>query len=131
MTCPKCKKVNRCWCSNCNPNGDTENVVILDKVNEQYICFFCDARFSEDESVDYEWEEMKKEFIELIDAELAFKWLSISEFEKQKLEKKHNLHSYAFGTAVLHYFNRHWQAVGSQEMLIIRRNMRLQKVLGK
>jgi hypothetical protein len=57
LICPKCEKLNRCDCKNCNPNKDFSNLIIIDYENNLYQCSFCNHKFNELDSL---WIEMKE-----------------------------------------------------------------------
>lgn len=129
MYCPDCKVLNKCNCSNCNPNGETKGVIIVDKGNDKYICYFCGYKFDPNESLDYEWEQMKKDHLNRIDAELALKWLTISGFERKKLEKSLNLGEYAFSSVIFHRFNKRYDEIDSNDIQVIKRNIRIKSII--
>ena len=51
LICPKCEKLNRCDCKNCNPNKDFSNLIIIDYENNLYQCSFCNHKFNELDSL--------------------------------------------------------------------------------
>jgi len=45
LTCPKCEKLNRCGCVNCNSDGKNQNLIIVLEDEECYQCSFCGYKF--------------------------------------------------------------------------------------
>ena len=75
VTCPNCGKTNRCNCESCNPNGDKKNLIIIDKVNDLYQCCFCNHKFDEGDSMDYDWDRMVAEIVKKVSAVDCINWL--------------------------------------------------------
>jgi hypothetical protein len=62
LTCPKCHKVNKCDCKNCNPDGNATDLIIILEDEELYQCCFCSHKFNEQDSLEHDWDEMIKRF---------------------------------------------------------------------
>lgn len=96
MYCPHCEKINKCFCSNCNKNHETEGVVLIDKKSQMYRCYYCLELFHEQDSMDYEWDKMIERFGKEIPPDICLKWwessrkIGLKNGNKQKeLEKKY------------------------------------------
>jgi hypothetical protein len=125
-TCPNCGKINNCNCKNCNPNGDSNNLVILDYENNGYQCCFCHHKFNEQDSMDYDWEIMVDSFAEKIKPELCLEWISLNGYERYDLEKKYS--QIAFQLAFTKHFKIHWKSVTPDIYLQLKRNLTIDNI---
>ena len=104
LTCPHCGVLNRCDCKNCNPEEDPKDLVIIDYANECYQCYSCSQKFSEGESLDYEWDKMHEHIKNSITPEMCLTWRTLEGQEKKKYEKENSYGSYGFESAFFQHF---------------------------
>ncbi len=87
MDCPKCGKNNKCSCSSCNPDNNTVGYVIILEDENSYQCCFCKHKFTEGESLDYEWDNMMIRFSQEVSPEMCLQWAGLDLYSRGKFEK--------------------------------------------
>ena len=105
LTCPNCEKLNRCGCKSCNPNNDKSELVIIDYENSVYQCYFCSHKFTEQDSLDFEWDMMHKNIKNSITPEMSIKWKELQGKEKKEFEESSSYGQYGFESAFFQHFN--------------------------
>ena len=104
LTCPKCEKINLCNCKSCNPNEDKYGLVIILEDEQLYQCFSCGNKFSECDSLDFEWDRMHKDFKENITPDMCLIWIELSYGDRKKYEEKTSHGTYGFESAFFQHF---------------------------
>lgn len=118
MICPNCKKSNKCNCKNCNPDNDLEGVVKYN--NQLYICYWCNCKFSPDESLDAEWSMMEDRVMESISPEVAALWANK---RPKYLKEKYN--EFKLNLAVKLHFGVHMSIITTDDLLKINRELKI------
>lgn len=88
LTCLKCEKVNLCNCKSCNQNEEKYGLVIILEDEQPYQCFFCGNKFSECDSLEFEWDRMYKYFKENITSDMCLIWIELLYCDRKKYEEK-------------------------------------------
>lgn len=129
LTCPHCGVLNRCDCKTCNPDKDPKDLVIIDYANECYQCYSCSQKFSEGDSLDYEWDKMHEHIKNSITPEMCLTWRTLEGHEKKKYEKDNSYGSYGFESAFFQHFGvRHNQCSFSDLMRLKKQLVRDKKI---
>lgn len=129
MYCPKCEKLNKCNCKSCNPKGEVKDVVILDLENKLYQCYFCHYKFSESESMDYEWDKMVKGFADDISPQQCLDWCSSTSREKKETEKSSGFGETGYTYAFVYHFKTHPNNCNKSTISKFQRNLSLNNIL--
>ena len=99
LMCPKCGETNNCgWGSN------KENLVIILEDENKYQCCFCGNKFTEGDSLDYEWDKMIEHFAEMATPEVCLEWALNKNGDAAKIEKELNIGSYGLSSAFFVHF---------------------------
>jgi hypothetical protein len=120
LTCPHCGVLNRCDCKNCNPDKDPKNLVIIDYDNECYQCYSCNQKFSEQDSLDYDWDKMHLNIKNTITPEMCLIWISLVGKERKQYEKDSPYGSYGFESAFFQHFRIRHSECGNNELASIK-----------
>ena len=134
LTCPHCGVLNRCDCKNCNPEEDPKDLVIIDYANECYQCYSCSQKFSEGESLDYEWDKMHEHIKNTITPKMCIEWRSFSSVkERKKYEDKSSYGTYGFESAFFQHFGIHHKDCNYDEFvkikLMVEREFKINKII--
>ena len=134
LTCPHCGVLNRCDCKNCNPDKDPKDLVIIDYDNECYKCYSCNQKFSEQDSLDYDWDRMHENFKKSITPEMCITWKSFSlEKERKDFVSKYSYGNYGFESAFFQHFGIRHDRCGSDELdkikIQLERDTKLSKLI--
>ncbi len=135
LTCPKCEKLNRCDCKNCNPDENPKDLVIIDYVNNLYQCCFCGHKFDEQDSLDFEWDKMHQNFKKSITPEMALHWKILTKFgtKTELKEYQGSIGSYGFESAFFQHFGIRHDNCGHKELdqikLQLERESKLNKII--
>lgn len=130
MYCPHCEKLNKCFCSNCNKNNETEGVVLIDEEHQMYRCYYCHELFHEQDSADYEWDKMIESFGKEISTDICLEWWESKKYyaNKQKgLEKKYG--QFGLEQAFRIHFNLHPNNVNWETFYKLKRENTINKLL--
>jgi hypothetical protein len=144
MYCPHCKKLNKCFCSNCNKNSETEGVIIIDREHNMYRCYFCGELFHEQDSADYEWDMMIERFAREISPDDCLDWweygfnkflknfkeISYIEEEKKRIKKlKEKYGEFALEQAFKIHFKYHPDNINWEIFYKLKRENTINKLL--
>lgn len=77
MICPHCEYINKCNCSNCNPDKLTDGYYTISENRENAICFNCKIEFSPDASSDLEWKKTEESASLVITEKICYDWINI------------------------------------------------------
>ena len=127
ITCPKCTKINSCDCIGCNPNKNKKNLIKIDRENDLYQCSFCDYKFDASESMDYDWDQMIKGFIEKATPEMCLEWFTTK--YRKKYEDAVGLREFGFEQAFGYHFKTAIRNVKQEDIKKFQRQVKLDKVL--
>lgn len=112
LTCPYCETLNRCNCKSCNPDTNPKDLVIIDYDNDCYQCYSCGSKFSEQESMDFEWERMHEDIKKQLTPEMCIKWRKLgyifATLEQKKYEGENAYGRYGFESAFFQHFGVKW-----------------------
>ena len=100
LLCPKCEKSNSCNCKTCNSDGLNKNLIIILKDEELYQCSFCGYKFSEGESLDFEWDRMIKGFAKIATPRLCLMWIE----DKRRIREELNMDDHSINYAFHYHF---------------------------
>lgn len=104
LTCPNCSKINRCDCNSCNPNKEVKELIIIDYENEKYQCYFCGHKFTEQDSLDFDWDRMHEDIKNSITPDMCISWIELNGKEKINFEKSISHGRYGFESAFYQHF---------------------------
>jgi hypothetical protein len=116
LTCPNCSTLNRCNCKSCNPNEDPKDLVIIDYDNECYQCYKCNHRFSEQDSLDFEWDMMHQNIKNSLTPKMCIQWKKLDGKERKKFEECTSYGAYGFESAFFQHFKIRHNECGSKEL---------------
>jgi len=129
MYCPKCEKLNKCHCKSCNPKGEIKDVVIIDLKNKLYQCYFCHYKFSEGESMNYEWDRMIKDFADNISPQECLDWYSSNSRDKKIIEKERGFGESGYTYAFASHFKTHPNNCNKSTIVKLQRDLLLKNIL--
>ena len=98
MFCPNCESHLSCDCRTCK---GTENVVIKLFREKLYKCPLCEKKFSEGESLDYEWNKMVEGWSKVATKSICIEWLD----NKKKIQEKLKFSDVIMKHAFFYHFN--------------------------
>lgn len=130
LTCPHCGVLNRCDCKSCNPDKVPKDLVIIDFEDECYQCYSCKEKFSEQDSLDYEWDKMHENIKNSITPQMCLDWRVREGVERKKYEKDSSSYgTYGFESAFFQHFGiRHNECSFSDLMRIKKKLIRDNKL---
>lgn len=123
ITCPKCEEVLNCNCKNCNKCEKTGKEIILLYDESLYQCPFCESKFSESESMDYEWDKMIEGWAKVATPEHCIYWLE----NKKKIEEELDFNDFMMKQSFFKHFNQHSDKV--EDIKQFKRDYKLSKIL--
>lgn len=137
MYCPKCEKINKCDCINCNPGGDVTDVLLKDGI--WYKCSFCDHKFNHQDSLDFEWNKMIKDFSEKANPVVCLQWVILknnltenylkNRYTKECLEKSIGISEFGFQKAFAYHFKINYQDVNQLVLKQLKLKLKRDNVL--
>lgn len=116
LTCPNCEILNRCDCKSCNPDKDPKDLVLIDYDNECYQCYSCGHKFSEQDSLDFEWERMHQNIKKMITPQMCIEWKKLNGKERKLYEEKSSWGTYGFESAFFQHFKIRHNECGLSEL---------------
>lgn len=135
LTCPHCGLLNRCDCKNCNPDKVPKDLVVIDYENECYQCYSCKQKFSEQDSLDYDWNKMHENIKKSITPQMCLEWRILDGNGKKRFEKESSYGSYGFESAFFQHFGvRHNECSFSDVMKLkfqLLRDNKINSILSK
>lgn len=110
--CPKCGKTNNCgwWGTN------KENLVIILEDENKYQCCFCGNKFTETDSLDYEWDKMIEHFAEIATPEICLEWALSSHSDSKNIEKSLGIGDYGLSRAFFTHFKINIKSISRSEL---------------
>jgi hypothetical protein len=129
LTCPKCHKINRCDCKTCNPDGTAKYLVIILEDDQLYQCCFCSHKFDEQDSLDYDWDEMIKDFARKATPELCLSWMELPHKESKALENKLGIGEFGFEQAFRVHFKMNWKDCDRETFKKLKRDLTIKKII--
>ena len=129
LTCPQCHKTNKCDCKACNPDGTATDLVIILKDENLYQCCFCGHKFDEQDSLDYDWNEMIKEFARKATPELCLDWMSLVPKERKALEKSVGIGEFGFEQAFRVHFKMNWNDCDRDIFKKLKRDLTINNII--
>lgn len=135
LLCPNCEKTNKCDCKSCNPDGNATDLVIILEGEQLYQCCFCGHKFSEGDSLDFEWDRMLIGFSEKATPELCLRWISIIGKERKLLEKSVGVGEFGFEQSFGIHFKMNYKDVTkdifNQLSIQLKREDRINQIIDK
>ena len=129
LTCPQCHKTNKCDCKTCNPDGTATDLVIILEDEQLYQCCFCGHKFDEQDSLDYDWDEMIKDFARRATPELCLDWISLPGKERETLEKNLGIGQFGFEQAFRVHFKMNWDSCDREIFKKLKRDLTINKII--
>lgn len=129
LACPKCHKINKCNCKNCNPDGTATDLVIILENEQLYQCCFCGHKFHEQDSLDYEWDEMIKDFARKATPELCLDWMELPGRERKALQDRIGIGEFGFEKAFAIHFKMSWKDCDRDTFKKLKRNLNIEKII--
>jgi hypothetical protein len=132
LTCPKCEEINKCDCKTCNPDGTATDLVIILEDEQLYQCCFCGHKFNEQDSLDFDWDRMIKDFSEKATPELCLEWRSliqISPNDRKSLEKRIGIGEFGFEQAFRIHFNMNWNNCDIETFKKLKRDLKIKQII--
>ena len=129
LTCPKCEKINKCDCKTCNPDGTATDLVIILEDEQLYQCFFCGHKFSEQDSLDHDWDEMIKDFAKKATPELCLDWMSLVHKERKALEESVGVGEFGFEQAFRVHFKMNWNDCDRENFKKLKRDITINQII--
>jgi len=129
LTCPKCEKINKCDCKTCNPDGKATDLVIILEDEQLYQCCFCGHKFHEQDSLDFEWDRMIKDFAEKATPEMCLDWISLEYKQRKLLEEKVGLGEFGFEQAFRVHFKINWDNCDRETFKKLKRDITIKNII--
>lgn len=129
LTCPQCHKINKCDCKSCNPDGTATDLVIILEDEQLYQCCFCNHKFDEQDSLDYEWDEMIKDFARKATPELCLSWMELPHRERKSLEDNLGIGEFGFEQSFRFHFKMNWDDCDRETFKKLKRDLTIQKLI--
>ena len=129
LTCPKCEKINKCDCKTCNPDGKATDLVIILEDEQLYQCCFCGHKFDEQDSLDFEWDRMIKDFAEKATPEMCLDWISLEYKQRKLLEEKVGLGEFGFEQAFRVHFKINWDNCDRETFKKLKRDITIKNII--
>ena len=129
LLCPKCEKVNKCDCKTCNPDGKAMDLVIILEDEQLYQCCFCNHKFDEQDSLDFEWDRMIQDFAKRATPELCLDWISFPPKERKKLEESIGIGEFGFEQAFRIHFKINWKDCDRETFKKLKRDITIKNII--
>lgn len=129
LTCPKCEKLNKCDCKNCNPDGKAMDLVIILEDEQLYQCCFCNHKFDEQDSLDFEWDRMIQDFAKRATPELCLDWISFPPKERKKLEESIGIGEFGFEQSFRIHFKINWKDCDRDTFKKLKRDITIKNII--
>lgn len=129
LSCPQCHKLNKCDCKSCNPDGKVIDLVIILEDEQLYQCCFCGNKFNEQDSLDYDWDEMIKDFARKATPELCLEWISLVTKERKALEKSVGIGEFGFEQAFRVHFKMNWDDCSRETFKKLKRDITINQII--
>ena len=129
LLCPKCEKVNKCDCKTCNPDGLATDLVIILEDEQLYQCCFCNHKFDEQDSLDFEWDIMIQDFAKRATPELCLDWISFPPKERKNLEESIGIGEFGFEQAFGIHFKINWKDCDRDTFKKLKRDITIKNII--